>query len=340
MSIFERIVHSSDIHLTLAHSGPKRQFGGTLDEIQLQFEQLGPFAYYKGNLQSILNQYDVVVCMLYVMNLSLLKLPFLPSRKFKLIYWGIGVRASYNNPFDAPTPINQVRYLIAKKADAMIFYSDYARNKYISKGISAEKLFVMQNTVEVNKESEVSPKRDKLLFVGSLYKSKKIFQLLESYQKAKSQLNSIPKLHIVGNGSEYASVLDWIDKTSNQDNIILHGSVFEEDILAGLFQTSLACISPGQAGLTVLKSFGYGVPFVTQKDAITGGERLNIVHNENGVLYNSEDDLVEIIKDISTDPEKYINMGIQARDFYFKERTPEIMAQGFIDAVNYVTHKG
>jgi len=336
--IFRKIVEKDSIELTVAHSGnPSKDLDSSIKEVIIGLRKMRVFTYFEKPFIKLVNQYDVVVCTFYIMNLSFLKLALIPRRKFKLIYWGIGVRASYNNPFDAPTPINQVRYMLARKADAMIFYSDYARNKYINKGISAEKLFVMQNTVEVHKVSQSNPKRDKFLFVGSLYKSKKIFELLESYEKARLQTNKIPQLHIVGNGSEYDSVVEWIEKTSNQDNIILHGSIFDENLLSELFQTSFACISPGQAGLTVLKSFGYGVPFITHKDAITGGERLNIIHNLNGILYEKDEDLVEILIDITDHPERYVEMGINAKAFYHKERTPEIMAQGFIDAVNYTT---
>jgi len=98
-------------------------------------------------------------------------------------------------------------------------------------------------------------------------------------------------------------------------------------------------ISPDQAGLTVLQSFGYGVPFVTHKDAITGGERLNIVNGENGILFDSFDEITDIIKDCSQNPEKYIEMGKNAKKYYNENRTINHMVSGFIDAIDFVTGK-
>jgi len=102
------------------------------------------------------------------------------------------------------------------------------------------------------------------------------------------------------------------------------------------FRESYACISPGQAGLSVLTSMGYGTPYITKKDAITGGEIFNIKNNKNGVLYSNSNDLADILKDIEQDSIKYIKMGENAREYYKLYRQPKQMIQAFIDACNYV----
>ena len=152
--------------------------------------------------------------------------------------------------------------------------------------------------------------------------------------------NKEPKeLHIIGNGDEFNSVKNWITTNKLNHKIVLHGSIFEEQKLSTLFSSGLACISPGQAGLSVLKSFGYSVPFITHSDAITGGERLNIVDKKNGILFKNYEDLSEIILSIFESPEKFKVMGENAKAFYDTHRTPKIMAQGFIDAVRKTTEK-
>jgi len=85
--------------------------------------------------------------------------------------------------------------------------------------------------------------------------------------------------------------------------------------ISKLFTKSLLCISPNQAGLSVLKSMGYGVPFVARENAITGGERLNIINNSNGILYNSQAELVDIISNSFLNKQEYIEMGRNAKEY-------------------------
>lgn len=102
---------------------------------------------------------------------------------------------------------------------------------------------------------------------------------------------------------------------------------------------ALACISPKQAGLTVLESMGYGVPFITHSNAITGGEVLNIHNGIDGVIFEDDHDLVNIIKEISINPSKYIEMGQAAKKFYDQNRTIDHMAKGLWNAIQYAYDK-
>ncbi|MGX1930504.1 glycosyltransferase [Flagellimonas sp. 2504JD4-2] len=337
--IFDRIGKEENIELTVLHSAKKSDYnGGNFEERTINFKKLGSFTYYNKEFTNLVKQHDVAVCMFYLFNLSFLKLALNGGRNTKLIFWGIGVRASYNSNFDDPTIMNHVRYFLARKSNAMLFYSDYAKKKYAKKGVSEEKLFVMPNTVEVLDNRNQNVERNRILFIGSLYKQKKIFELLNAYKIAVDRFDGRPlELHIVGGGGEFEAIKKWISFNELGQSIIMHGPVFEEQKLAELFTSALGCISPGQAGLSVLKSFGYGVPFITHENAITGGERLNIEHQKNGILFKEYDELPDIILNIFQDPNRFITMGEKARAFYYNQRTIEIMAQGFIDACQFAT---
>lgn len=105
------------------------------------------------------------------------------------------------------------------------------------------------------------------------------------------------------------------------------------------FFRSILCISPKQAGLSVLKSMGYGVPFVTRKDAITGGEINNIMDGVNGIFYHSLNELADVIIDVRCHPENFKRMSENARTYYLQNASIEKMAHGFIDATNFVQKK-
>jgi hypothetical protein len=96
------------------------------------------------------------------------------------------------------------------------------------------------------------------------------------------------------------------------ESVIFHGAIYDEKELSVHFKNALLCISPHQAGLSVAKSMGYGVPFVTYKEAITGGERYHITDGVNGILYENDADLVDIIINASNGSDQYVEMGKMA----------------------------
>ena len=78
-----------------------------------------------------------------------------------------------------------------------------------------------------------------------------------------------------------------------------------------------------------------GHPFVTSKNAITGGELQNIHNGVDGVVMEEENQLVEVIKDIADNKSKYVEMGRMAQSYYNENRTPKHMAEGLWNAITY-----
>ena len=289
----------------------------------------------KANIRKLCRQYDAVIA---YGNIAWLKFSMLPwFNKTPVIYHTIGVSASYGKGFDEHKEWDRVRNFFYSKADALAFYTDYPINKYKKMGIPRERMFVAPNTVAVSPINE-SVKKDTLLVIGTLYREKGIQSLLDVYKELRS-ICKLPLLNIIGKGPDYNAINQWIQENDMQDLIILRGAIYDINEKAKYFAQALACISPKQAGLTVFESMGYGVPFVSTKNAITGGELLNVHNRVDGVVMESEDDLADVVKDISEHPDKYIAMGEKAKEFYDNNRTPRHMAQGFWDAIQYVTRK-
>ena len=84
---------------------------------------------------------------------------------------------------------------------------------------------------------------------------------------------------------------------------------------------------------------GYGCPFVTRPDAITGGERDNIEHGNNGLFYNTKDELVDILVDAACNKGKYQEMSINARKHYIEQCSSEFMSNGALAAIRYAMSK-
>ena len=285
------------------------------------------------NIKKITEGYEVAILPMDLRQIDYLGL--ILTGRIKTISWGIGVNASYDTPFDSGKVSRLLKWIYIKKTDACIFYSDYARQKYLDY-VDKRKLFVADNTVEVNKIS-LDTEKTRLLFIGSLYKEKLIFELLYAYRDAYKECSDVQDLYIIGEGIERDSIERFINHNKLGDKIHLCGQIFDENTLAEMFRQSIACISPNQAGLSVLKSMGYGVCFITHKNAITGGERLNISNGINGVLFEDFSNLKTILLDIANNPGKYIFLGEEAYQYYWHKRTPEHMVEGFVDAIEYVS---
>jgi len=336
LPIYKILSEESNINLTIAHFSKNINYlNQTFKVINLKIFTFLSLKVSFNKIYSICNNYDVVIAMADLHWLNLMLLGFHKKRKFKLIYWGIGVSASIANKFDFKTRWNKLRFFLMNRADALLFYSDYPISKYIKNGFDSKKLFVADNTVEVNKSDKKTPSKKTIIFIGTLYKEKGIYDLLNSYIQL-NKLYNLPILNIIGSGAEYKKIEKLISLNNLNDKIKLLGSIFDNKLLEVLFSEAIACISPKQAGLSVLLSMGFGVPFITKYDAITGGEIFNIKDKVNGILYKKDSELNEILLDLIINKEKYSALGIEANNYYQKYRTPRQMANGFLNAINYV----
>lgn len=303
--------------------------------ITLTPHRIGPFTLQKENVFKLCQQFDAVICLGDIHWLNYTTLPWRFNRKFKIAFWGIGVSASYTKPFDTVHRWDRIRNFLYNRADALVFYTDYPIKKYGENVFRKMKLFVAPNTVEVEAFDEESI-RTNILFIGTLYAQKGIMHLLEAYKKAYLVNRDLPKLDIIGKGPDLEKVKAWIGENNLNDKILLHGAIYDKKQKALFFEKALACISPMQAGLSVLESQGYATAFITTKNAITGGEVFNVENGRNGILLNDINQLSDTILDIAANKSKYVAMGKEGRKHYLECRKPSDMANGFIETIDYM----
>ena len=339
--VFNAIAQKCD--LTIAYETGTVSENAQFKTIHIQKKRRIPKMGYlilDSEFRKALDENDVAIHMLMsgVLNFTYLKYW---HKRIKAVTWGIGVPASYNIRYDDPGVKSSCYLKMVQNADAALFYSEYPKKKYSRLGINSDKMFVANNTVAIDEASakDLGRDRDIILFVGSLYKQKKIEVLLDSYWIAYQENLNLPELVLVGDGDQKEAIEQWTQEHHLENKITLTGGIYEECILAGYFKRAIMCISPDQAGLSVLKSMGYGVPYVTHKNAITGGEIFNIHNGIDGVLMDDFTELPNILLGSITEKDKYLEMGRMAQEYYFKSRTIDQMAQGFLDAIKYVMQR-
>lgn len=309
-------------------------------EVVLPVSKIGPFNILKG-LSRETRKADVIICNTDFHMPQYLIQPFIKGKR-KVIFWGIGFRASYTVLYDTERKHNLLDHItgfLMNHADANVLYMAEAK-KFWKKGeVAKEKLFVAPNTTPVE-EIDDTAERNTVLFVGSIRKEKGIDKLIDSFAKASANnRNSGIRLSIVGGGDKNLeeALKKQAEESGISDLVTFHGPVFEEKELAKHFNRAIACVSPDQAGLTVAKAMGYGVVMLTKHTAITGGELYHIKHGETGVLIDSDDELTETLSDMMANKENYLNMGKKAREYYLDCATPRHQAQGFFDAIRFAT---
>ena len=168
----------SNIDLTVIHKDSKLA-NCKFKQKKLDIIKFNGLNYYK---LKTLNEYDYVIYPfnIRVINLALELMKL--KRNYKIGVFGIGVSASYTKSYDKKTALNLLRKLYLKKFDFGIFYENYPFIKYTSAGVNPKKLSVAYNTVLPNPNFDFNQKKYlSFLFIGSLYKEKKIFELLHAY---------------------------------------------------------------------------------------------------------------------------------------------------------------
>lgn len=304
---------------------------------KVELSQFGPFSYFSYSTWKKFDRFDVIIGLFSLRNISNFVTAINPFRPYKFIYWGIGVPASYTKRFDDSRLTRSLMMFMSFFSDALIFYSSYPL-KYYRKIRPNDSLFVADNTIYFDETVSIKEnKRNEFLFIGTLYKQKGLEDLINNYHSAyRITGDSLPSLNIVGDGELYDSLNEMVGTLGLSNKIYFSGAIYEARAIEECFSRAILCVSPRQAGLSVLTSMAYSVPFVTVKNAYTGGEIFNIVHNETGVLLEDENEIVDIFCDAACNKGRYESMGKNAKDFYRRNRSGDNMAEKIYEALCYV----
>ena len=197
-------------------------------------------------------------------------------------------------------------------------------------------MYVANNTfhVEGSESCSASPIKDIFINVGTLDSRKQNDVLILAFSKLIKVNKSNLYLYIIGEGSERSYLEDLIKTLNLEKNIFMPGRLEDINVLKKYYSRAIASVSFGQAGLAVLQSMALGVPFITKINAVSGGEKFNIINGFNGILCEDNiNSLAEVMCQIANNLDYARNIGNNAFNYYTNHANIDVMVSGFQSAI-------
>jgi glycosyltransferase involved in cell wall biosynthesis len=200
-----------------------------------------------------------------------------------------------------------IKKIFFNLSNTVLLNGNYARDLMIKQGIDANKLIVIFNSLDYQKQIEIRSKLNEtdiyksyfsnenpvIIYIGRIQKNKKIDLLLRAVYQLKTESKDC-NLVIIGNEVEEINIQDIIADNNMGEYVWLYGSCYEEKILGELLFNADVCVVPGDIGLTVMHSYVYGTPVITHDNFPKHGPEFEaIIDGVTGCFFveNSLDDL-------------------------------------------------
>lgn len=316
-------------NLTVIHSGEKLQNREIkFKQIVLPITKIGPFLI-QNKLLKILKKenYDTIIAMFDLRWLFSFFVPFIVKRS-DFIWWGLDVGKG--------KIALKIKLLIAKLGYPIIFYNKFNRDTFIELGLNRNYLSYANNTyrVEPRRKSYENDEKSSIIFVGSFDKRKQLDVCIRAFKNLLPQIAPNINFELIGSGEEESSLKELVSSLKLNDRVKFIGRINDSHKIGVFYNRAILSLSFGQAGLSVLQSLGFGVPFITKINAISGGEKSNIIHGYNGFFCDDDIKSLEMymlrILDNKTLAQK---MGENSYNYYSDNCTIENMARGFVEVI-------
>lgn len=183
-------------------------------------------------------------------------------------------------------------YLVLVSNDLERYYTNRLRN-------SGCMCVYIPNAIDSIPKQVSSLKNKRLVSIGRLSPEKGFLDLLKVYSKLLKEVDDWT-LDIIGDGSEKASLEDYINKNNLDGKVILHGFLGKDEIDKILHKSSIYVMTSytESFGIVLLEAMSHGIPCIAFDSA--EGPREIIVSGSNGYLIKNRnmDAMATKIKDL------------------------------------------
>lgn len=261
-------------------------------------KRIGPFTYMKGVPSLAFRDYDNYLVLLGPLSISswlLLLLLRLQHRK-KIYGWTHGW---YGKESFLEKVIKKINF---KLADGVFVYGDYAKELMIKEGFKAEKVHVIKNSLDYDRQLELRDSGLKsniyqnhfknidpvLIFIGRLTKVKRLDMLIDAVGELKRK-GKMFNLVIIGDGKERGYLEECVSKNGISEQTWFYGACYDERTNAELIFNADLCVAPGNVGLTAMHTMVFGTPVISHNNfPYQMPEFEAIIPNETGNYFSYE----------------------------------------------------
>lgn len=268
----------------------------------------------------------------------------------KIAFWGLG-GTQFHASKELPLA-ECIRKFFISKGHWYFAYTERVAESVHDLGFPMERITVIQNAIDTQflakvRESitneNLAELKDQLglkgnhigLYIGAMYKEKKIGFLLEACKLIRQQVPDFEML-MIGAGSD-AHII--IETASENPWIHYLGSKFGEAKVP-YFAISKLFLIPGSVGLAILDSFSLGVPLVTTKNPDQAPELDYLIDGVNGILVQGDITpayYAKVVSQLLINEDKLNGLVKGCREsakIYTIENMVENFAEGIVKALN------
>jgi glycosyltransferase involved in cell wall biosynthesis len=197
---------------------------------------------------------------------------------------------------------------------------------------SAPNSLLSSSKMVLNEDHEI---RQNIISVGRLVSAKKTLLLVKAFVKCLDKLPIETKLVIIGDGDEKERIKEFVNFNGLTERIQLLGHISDYDRLKDLYAEAYFSVSFGYIGLSVIQSFGFGVPMLVSENENHSPEIEATVLGKNTIFFKTgdEDDFIKKVQHVFENRKYWNNERKNIVEFCKKNYSTEAMAKVFIDLV-------
>ena len=219
-----------------------------------------------------------------------------------------------------------LRIFLSRWCSRSIYYSPYHQMQFDP---FKKRSVVANNTIAISAVShKEAPSKFVIGFLGSVNKRKGLEDLLKLLSDLKDSGYNVD-LNIIGDGIYLDNLVELESFKRNSSRIHLMGRVERDEELSRLIQNCSVIVSPKQAGLSIAHTFACSRPFVCYENAISGGEKYNIINGINGYLSADYDQLKSQIIELLESRKLLETMCYNSKNYYNANMSAENFIHNF-----------